>query len=60
MYRTEMQVLYCHAYSAAQAREMFFRRLAEKHDVSISVVRGVFDGSKSNFSIEIEKQHNPS
>jgi hypothetical protein len=54
-YSHELFILYCYAYSKAQAREVFFRRLAAKHEVSIQTVRGVFDGGKDNFSIEEEK-----
>ena len=51
-YRREMIILYCSAYSKAQAREIFFRRLSNIHEVSIATVRSYFDGSKDNFTIE--------
>lgn len=54
-YAREVFVLYAHAYSKNQAREIFFRRLADIHNVSISAVRNHFLDDTDNFSIEEEK-----
>ena len=53
-YAHELIILYTYAFSPAQAKERFFRRLAKLHNVSVHAVRQIFDGSKPNFSIKIE------
>ena len=53
-YSREVYILYCYAFSPTQAKEIFFRRLAKLHNVSVYTVRQVFDGSKPNFEIKIE------
>jgi len=55
-YRCELEREFAYAYSKEQARLIFCRRLAEKHDVHPSVVLGMFDGKKDNFIIEIEME----
>ncbi|HHT9146510.1 MAG TPA: hypothetical protein ACFYD4_12705 [Candidatus Wunengus sp. YC61] len=53
-YAHEVYILYCYAYSPAQAREILFKRLADKHGVEVCRVRQLFDGSKDNMSIMVE------
>jgi hypothetical protein len=53
-YSRQIYTLYCHAYTEAQAKEVFFRRLAKLHDVSVWTVRNHFDGQKDNFRITKE------
>lgn len=55
-YSRQIYTLYAHAFSEPQAKEVFFRRLAKKHDVSIYTVRNQFDGSRDNFKIKIEME----
>ena len=55
-YSHEAHVLYAYAHSNEQARVIFCRRLAKKHDVHPATVLGLFNGSKDNFSIEIEME----
>lgn len=55
-YSRELLVLFCYAFSEKQAKEVFFRRLAKKHGVSVYAVRQIFDGSKDNMSIKIETE----
>lgn len=45
---------YAYAFSKEQARVVLCRRLAKKHDVHPATVLSMFDGSRDNFSIEIE------
>ena len=42
------------SYSKAQAQQMVFNKVAKLHGVSISVVRGMFDGNHDNISVEID------
>jgi len=58
-YSYELFILYAFAYTEAQAKEVFFRRLAKLHDVSVWTVRNHFDGNSDNFSIKIEKRNIP-
>ena len=53
-YSHKLYILYTYAFSPTQAKEVFIRRLAKKHDVSIYAVRQIFDGSKPNFEVKIE------
>lgn len=55
-YRCELQREFAYAYSKEQARVIMCRRLAKKHDVHPSVVMGLFDGHRDNFTIEIETE----
>ena len=55
-YRCELQREYTYAYSKDQARLIMCQRLAKKHDVNPSIVMGLFDGSRNNYSIEIETE----
>jgi hypothetical protein len=54
-YERQVYTLYGHAYTEKQAWLTFCRRLSDKHDVSIGIVTGLFDGSKSNFRITKEE-----
>ena len=56
-YRCELERLYCHAYTKAQARAIMCRRLAKMHDVHVGTVLSMFDGNKPNFNIEIEIEY---
>jgi ATP-dependent helicase YprA (DUF1998 family) len=56
-YQYQMTILYRAAYTKPQAKEIMCRALAAKHDVSIQTVRSYFDGSKDNYSIEIETEY---
>jgi ATP-dependent helicase YprA (DUF1998 family) len=56
-YQYQMTILYRAAYTKPQAKEVMCRALAAKHDVSIQTVRSYFDGSKDNYSIEIETEY---
>ncbi len=61
-YSCELERVFAYAYTREQARIVMCRRLAKKHDVHPSLVLGMFDGHKDNFSIEIEceyKEINP-
>ena len=51
----EVSIEYCYAYTERQAWRVFCDRLANKHDVHISKVMGIFDGSKDNYSVKKEK-----
>ena len=51
----EIIIMYTYAPTWAAARVRFLRRLAKEHEVSYSQVFSMFDGSKDNFKIEIEK-----
>ena len=55
-YRNTAIVLYASAYSKEQAKLLMCKRLANKHDVNPSVVMGYFDGSRDNYTIEIETE----
>ena len=55
-YNRQVIILYRWAYSLSQAREVMFRTLSRKHNVSLYWVRGLFDGSKDNFEIKIETE----
>jgi len=46
--------MYAQAYSKRQAWMHFCRRLAKKHDVSIGMVMGKFDGTQDNYEIKEE------
>jgi len=47
---------YAYAFSKEQARVVMCRRLAKKHDVPPAAVFSMFDGSRDNYSIEIEME----
>jgi hypothetical protein len=53
-YSHEATVQYAYAFSKEQARVVMCRRLAKKHDVHPSIVLGMFNGDKDNYSIGIE------
>jgi len=55
-YSHEAHILYAFAYSKEQARVIMCRRLAKKHDVHPSYVLSMFDGSKPNFTIDLEME----
>ncbi len=55
-YRQSAKVMYAYAHSKKQAWTIFCRRLAERDGVAISVVMGLFDGTRDNFIIEEEKK----
>lgn len=55
-YRQSARVMYAFAYTKKQAWMVFCRRLAQKDGVSLPVVMGLFDGSRDNFSIEVEAE----
>ncbi len=55
-YSCALEREYAYAFSKSQARVIMCRRLAKKHDVHPSVVLGMFDGKRDNFSIEIEME----
>jgi hypothetical protein len=55
-YRQSAEILYSYACSKAQARVIFCRRMAVKSGVHPSVVLGLFDGSRDNFTIKIETE----
>ena len=50
----QILVLYAHAFSEAQAKEIMLRRIADKHGVSLYWVRGLFNEKQDNFEISIE------
>ena len=54
-FQYEVSILYAYAYTERQAWMTFCRRLANKHNVGVPHVMGIFDGSKDNFTIEKEK-----
>ena len=51
----EVTELYRWAFSESQTKEVFFRRLAKLHDVSIWTVRNHFSGEKDNYKITLEE-----
>ena len=53
-YRQSARVMYAFAYTEKQAWLTFCRRMAEKDGVAVSVVMGLFDGTKDNYKIERE------
>jgi hypothetical protein len=55
-YRQSARVIYAFAYTENQAKMLFCRRLAERDGVAVSVVLGLFDESRSNYEITIEKE----
>ena len=55
-YHCGLEKEYAYAFSREQARVIMARRLAKKHGVHPSVVLGMFDGKRDNFSIEIEME----
>lgn len=57
-YRLEVCIEYAYAYSKRQAWFIMCRRLAERHDVHPSVVMDLFDGSRDNYTIELEMEFN--
>lgn len=52
----ELHVLYVAAYSERQAWMNACRRIAKKHDVSLGMVLGHFDGKTDNYVIKEEQQ----
>jgi hypothetical protein len=52
-----MAVIYRAAYSREQARELMFRVLADRHNVSISAIREYFSGEKDNYNITVETEY---
>lgn len=50
----ELHVLYVAAYSERQAWMNACRRIAKKHDVTLRMVMGHFDGSIDNYVIKEE------
>ncbi len=55
-YSCAIERVFAYAYSKAAARVVMCRRLAKKHDVHPATVLRMFDGSRNNFSIEIEME----
>ncbi len=51
------KVMYAYAYTERQAWVVFCQRLAKKDGVHPSAVYGIFDGSRPNFSIEVEVEY---
>ena len=51
-----VEIYYSHAYGSKQALQQVFHKVAKRHDVSLSTVRGMFNGSKDNFSVEIDPE----
>ena len=44
------------AFSGLQAKNYAIRKIARKHDVNPYHVFAIFDGSKPNFNIEVDKE----
>ena len=55
-YSRAVEEILLYAVSHAHARVMMINRLAKKHDVHPSHVAALFDGSKDNYSIGIDKE----
>lgn len=55
-YSRSVEVLYAHAFSKEQARVVMCNRIARKHGVHPSATLSLFDGSKDNFEITIERE----
>jgi hypothetical protein len=55
-FNRELYILYCHAFSIAQAREVFFRRLADKQGVNVYTVRNYFNDETPNYEITLEME----
>lgn len=53
-YSCQLEREYGYAFSKEQARVIFCRRLAIKHDVHPSVVLRLFNGSRPNYEITVE------
>ena len=53
-YSRVVEIHYGYYYSGRQALETTFREVAKAHDVSLSTVRGMFNGEKDNFKAEID------
>ncbi len=56
MYSHEMIIKYSHAPNERSAKMRMINQLAKEHGVHASVVFGIFDGSKDNYRIEIDKK----
>jgi len=55
-YSCEMIIKYAYAPSPASAKTRMINQLAKEHDVHPSHVFGIFDGSKDNYRIEIDRE----
>lgn len=55
-FRHQVVIRYLQAYSAAQAKVLMMRRIAQEHGVPYSYVFRLFDGSIDNFEITEEKE----
>ena len=53
-FNRELYILYAYAFSEKQAKEIFFRRLADRQDVGINTVRNFFNDEKPNYEITLE------
>ncbi len=55
-YARAVEEVLLYATSPAHAKAMMINRLAKKHEVHPSHVAALFDGSKPNYTIEIDKE----
>lgn len=56
-YRQSAVILYRQAHSCKQAWLMMCRDMAKKDGVDPRMVMGLFDGSRNNYSIELEVEY---
>ena len=56
MYSHEMIIKFSHAPNERAAKMRMINQLAKEHGVHASVVFSIFDGSKDNYRIEIDKK----
>ncbi len=56
VFNLESYVLYRYAYTKRQAWLLMCKEIARKQDVIPSLVMDYFDGSKDNYTIEIETE----
>ena len=56
LYKCEVQILYCYAYSSSQAKIIMARRIARKQGVLPVVVLGWLKDHPNSFEIKIETE----
>ena len=55
-YSRMVEIHHGHYYSEEQALDRTLHKVAKAHDVSLSMVRGMFNGEKDNFKAEIDAE----
>jgi hypothetical protein len=55
-FNRQTYILRRYAYSEKQAKALFVKALAKKHDLPERAVWAYFDGEKQNYSIQVETE----